>query len=152
MRCDATLAISSHPLSGRRLRPGVHRQQPPQQTLSQRARLVPSLLCDIVMMVFSTEGVLTMKCLNRNVLIGLAAAAVALFFLAPGARNALPLLLLLACPLAMVLMVFGMSKMKPSGGSCATNQTDPQRKNELKDAEIARLETMLQNSNRTDHS
>ena len=90
-----------------------------------------------------------MKCLNRNVLIGLGAVAVALFFFAPGARGALPLLLVAACPISMVVMMFGMSKMGSSGKSCATGQPDPQQTIELKDAEIARLEAMLQNNNRT---
>ena len=93
-----------------------------------------------------------MKCLNRNVLIGLGVVAVAVFFLAPGARGVLPLLLVAACPLSMMVMVFGMSKMGSAGKSCGTNQTDPQQALELKDAEIARLEAMLHNSNRTDRS
>lgn len=87
-----------------------------------------------------------MKCLNRNVLIGLGVFALAMFFVAPSARGALPLLLFAACPLSMVLMMFGMSKMKSSGGSCATKEISPQQQIELKDAEIARLEAMLQNS------
>ncbi len=91
-----------------------------------------------------------MKCFNKNVLIGLGVVAAALFFLAPGARGVLPLLLVLACPLSMVFMMFGMSKMGSSGKSCLTNQTDPQQAIELKDAEIARLEATLHNSNRTD--
>ena len=33
-----------------------------------------------------------MKCLNRNTLIGLGVFAVAMFFIAPGARGLLPLL------------------------------------------------------------
>ena len=92
-----------------------------------------------------------MKCLNRNVLIGLGAVAVAVFFFAPSARSVLPLLLVAACPLSMVAMMFGMSKMGSSGKSCATGQADPQKAIELKDAEIARLEAMLQN-NRTNHA
>ena len=36
--------------------------------------------------------------------------------------------------------------MKSSGGSCATKEISPQQQIELKDAEIARLEAMLQNS------
>ena len=92
-----------------------------------------------------------MKCLNRNVLIGLGVFALAMFFVAPSARGALPLLLVAACPLSMVLMIFGMSKMKSSGmkssgGSCATKEISPKQQIELKDAEIARLEAMLENS------
>lgn len=93
-----------------------------------------------------------MKCLNRNVLIGLGVFAIAIFFAAPGSRGVLPLLLVAACPLSMIFMMFGMSRVKSSGGSCATDQIDPQREIELKDAEIARLEAMLQDSNRTDRS
>lgn len=90
-----------------------------------------------------------MKCLNRNVLIGLGVFALAMFFIAPSARGVLPLLLVAACPLSMVLMMFGMSKMKSSGSSCSTDQTDPQREIDLKDAKIAQLEAMLQDNNRT---
>lgn len=93
-----------------------------------------------------------MKCFNRNVLIGLGVVAVAVFFLAPGARSVLPLLLVAACPLSMMVMVFGMSKMGSAGKACGTDQTNPQQALELKDAEIARLEAMLHNSNRTDRS
>lgn len=93
-----------------------------------------------------------MKCLNRNVLIGLGVVAVALFVLAPGARSVLPLLLVAACPLSMVFMMRGMSGMGSSGKSCLTDQTDPQQAIKLKDAEIARLEGMLQAGNRTDRS
>lgn len=90
-----------------------------------------------------------MKCFNKNVLIGLGVVAAAVFFLAPGARSVLPILLVLACPLSMAFMMFGMSKTGSAGKSCATNQTDTQQEIELKDAEIARLEAMLQKNNRT---
>ena len=86
-----------------------------------------------------------MKCLNRKVLIGLGAVAVAIFFFAPSARGALPLLLVAACPISMAVMAFGMSKMGSSGNSCSTGQTDPQQTIESKDAEIARLQAMLDN-------
>jgi len=92
-----------------------------------------------------------MKCLNRNVLIGLGVFALAMFFVAPGARGALPLLFLLACPLMMVWMMSGMSKNKSSSGTHATNHTDPQQEIEAKNAEIARLEAMLHN-NQTDRN
>ncbi|MGH9268368.1 MAG: DUF2933 domain-containing protein [Acidimicrobiales bacterium] len=50
--------------------------------------------------------------LNRNVLIGLGAAAVILLLVAPKTVgvSALPLLLVLACPLSMVFMMRGMSR------------------------------------------
>jgi|GEM_PF-2128953 len=92
-----------------------------------------------------------MKCLNRNVLIGLGVFALAMFIVAPGARGALPLLFLLACPLMMVWMMSGMSKNKSSSGTHATNHTDPQQEIEAKNAEIARLEAMLHN-NQTDRN
>ena len=91
-----------------------------------------------------------MKCLNRNVLIGLGVVAVAVFFLAPPGRGALPLLLVAACPLSMILMMRGMSKMGPSSSPAAPAPTEPQREIERKDAEIARLEAMLRDGNRTD--
>ena len=59
-----------------------------------------------------------MKCLNRNVVIGLGVFAIAMFFVAPSARGALPLLIVAVCPISMILMMLGMSKMKSSGGSC----------------------------------
>lgn len=93
-----------------------------------------------------------MKCLNRNVLIGLGVFALAMFFVAPGSRGLLPLLLVAVCPLSMILMMLGISKMKSSGGTCGTNATDPQKEIDLKNAEIARLEAMLQDNTRTDRS
>lgn len=93
-----------------------------------------------------------MKCLNRNVLIGLGVFAFAMFFVAPSSRGLLPLLLVAACPISMILMMFGMSKMKSSGGSCGTNQVDPQREIDTKKAEIAQLEALLQDSKQTDNS
>lgn len=93
-----------------------------------------------------------MKCLNRNVLIGLVVFAIAMSVLAPNSRGALPLLFVLVCPLSMMLMMLGMSKMKSSDGSCTTKQADPQQEIHAKNAEIARLEAMLQDTNRTDRS
>ena len=92
-----------------------------------------------------------MKCLNRNVLIGLVVFAIAMSVLAPNSRGALPLLFVLVCPLSMMLMMLGMSKMKSSSGSCHAEQSDPQKEIDLKNAEISRLEAMLQD-NRTDRS
>ena len=84
-----------------------------------------------------------MKCFNRNVLIGLAAIAAALFFIAPSARGALPLLAVAACPLSMIVMMGGMAKMGMNKStSRAGAQTQP---DEIapKDAEIARLNSLL---------
>ena len=51
-------------------------------------------------------------CFNWKVLVGLAAVGVGLFIVAPGyAAAALPLLLLAACPLSMVGMMFAMKRM-----------------------------------------
>ncbi len=93
-----------------------------------------------------------MKCLNRNVLIGLVVFAIAMSVLAPNSRGALPLLFVVVCPLSMMLMMFGMSKMKSSNGSCHTDQTDPQKEIDLKNAEIARLEAILEDNSQTDRS
>lgn len=51
------------------------------------------------------------SCFNPRVLIGLGVTAVILFFLVPGARGFLPVLLTLACPLSMVAMMGGMAKL-----------------------------------------
>ena len=91
-----------------------------------------------------------MKCLNRKTLIGIGVVALAVYFVAPSARGPLPVLFLSLCPLMMMFMMFGMSKMKTFANSSATKQTDPQLQIELKNAEIARLEAMLQNSKRTE--
>lgn len=93
-----------------------------------------------------------MKCLNRNVLIGLGVFALAMFFIAPSARGALPLLVVALCPISMILMMIGMSKMKSSGDSCRVNQSNPQQEIDTRKAEIAQLEAMLQNSKQTDNS
>ena len=90
-----------------------------------------------------------MKCMNRKVLIGLVAIAGLLFFAAPSARGALPLLVALACPLSMVLMMGGAAKMMggktdDSKNSCATGGPTPQDTIAAKDAEIARLNSLLQ--------
>ncbi len=59
-----------------------------------------------------------MKCWNWKVIAVLAAAGVALYFLAPGlAAAAVPLLVLAACPLSMLLMMRAMG----STGSCKTS-------------------------------
>lgn len=61
-----------------------------------------------------------MKCLNRNVLIGLAAVGLGVLVFAPNLLGAaLPLLLFAACPLSMVLM---MRAMSGSGGQCQTGK------------------------------
>jgi len=62
-------------------------------------------------------------CLNWKVVAGLAAVAVAVLIAAPHLIGAvLPWLVLAACPLSMVLMMGGMSKM---GGKQATQQSLP---------------------------
>ena len=93
-----------------------------------------------------------MNCLNRKTLIGLGVFAVAMFFFAPSGRGALPLILFAACPLTMMWMRLSMSRKKSSGGSCATERLNPQQEIDLKKAEIARLEAMLQDNNRSDRS
>lgn len=93
-----------------------------------------------------------MKCLNRNVLIGLVVFAIAMSVFAPNSRGALPLLFVVVCPLSMILMMFGMSKMKSSSGLCHAEQTDPQKEIDTKKAEIAQLEALLQDSKQTDNS
>lgn len=63
-------------------------------------------------------------CFNWKVIVVLAALGVGLMFVAPGAAvAALPLLLLAACPLSMVAMMFGMKKMSHKGEAGTDAQT-----------------------------
>jgi hypothetical protein len=63
-------------------------------------------------------------CLNWKVLVGLGAAGVAIYLIAPSlVATALPILLLAACPLSMLLMMWGMqhtqgqqTPQEPDGG------------------------------------
>ena len=65
-------------------------------------------------------------CLNWKVLAGLGAAGVGLYLVAPGlAAAALPLLLLAACPLAMLFMMKGMhGNQGEAHGQRASQQGD----------------------------
>lgn len=65
-------------------------------------------------------------CLNWKVLAGLGAAGVGLYLVAPGlAGAALPLLLLAACPLAMLFMMKGMhGDRSEAHGQRAHQETD----------------------------
>ena len=89
-----------------------------------------------------------MKCFNRNVLIGLAAVAAALFFLVPSARGALPLLAFAACPLSMILLMGGMAKIGADKSRRAADSQTPSDDIAARDAEIARLNSLL----RQDHA
>ena len=85
-----------------------------------------------------------MKCMNRNVLYSLGAVGVAVFFFAPSARHFLPLLASLACPLSMVGMMFGASRLgkNKTASSCAT----PQISNATAKVEVTASEVDLRNS------
>ena len=89
-----------------------------------------------------------MKCFNRNVLIGLAVVAAATFFLAPNARGAPPLLAFLACPLSMIFLMGGMAKIGAEKSRRAADSQSPHDEIAAKDAEIARLNSLL----RQDHA
>ena len=92
-----------------------------------------------------------MKCMNRNVLYGLGAVAVAIFFLAPSARHYLPVLAGLACPLSMAGMVFGATNLakKKSPMSCGTAQPastipgDSEHHDSLRNADLASLRARI---------
>lgn len=63
-------------------------------------------------------------CFNRNVLIGLGAVALGVLVLAPDAFFAvLPFLVVLACPLSMVVMMWAMSRQGASGDQCRTGSS-----------------------------
>ena len=89
-----------------------------------------------------------MKCFNRNVLIGLAVIAAATFFLVPNARGALPFLAFLACPLSMIFVMGGMAKIGAEKSRTAADSLSPRDEIAVKDAEIARLNSLL----RQDHA
>ena len=93
-----------------------------------------------------------MKCFNRNVLIGLAAVAAALFFIVPSGRGALPLLAVAACPLSMIVMMGGMAKIGANKMTGGTASQTPQEEIAVKDAEIARLNSLLQRDNATERN
>lgn len=79
-----------------------------------------------------------MKCFNRNVLFGLAAAVLAVFLFAPSvASAAIPLLVVLACPLSMVVMMRGMSGGQRRRDEAATNARQTATVNSA-ESEIAR--------------
>lgn len=72
-----------------------------------------------------------MKCLNRNVLMGVATVGLGVWLFAPNVLGAaLPLLLFAACPLSMVFM---MRRMSGTNSKCQTGRADE------RDAEIAHL-------------
>ena len=88
-------------------------------------------------------------CWNWKVLAGLAAVAVAMYLVAPNAiLAALPLLVLLACPLSMVAMMWGMRGMgrmqaahgQPSRETLASAPTVPLSREE----QLASLRAQLQ--------
>jgi Protein of unknown function (DUF2933) len=88
-----------------------------------------------------------MKCLNKNVLIGLAAVALVLLALKPSwLLTALPLLALAACPLSMIFMMRHMSGPTGHGGSCDTGKPGgaPARQEAESHGEIHALQPELQ--------
>ena len=88
-----------------------------------------------------------MKCLNKNVLIGLAAVALVLLALKPSwLLTALPLLVLAACPLSMIFMMRHMSGPSGHGGSCDTGKpvAAPARQDAELNRDIQALQPELQ--------
>jgi hypothetical protein len=76
-------------------------------------------------------------CLNPKVLAGLGAAGVAIYLIAPNLiAAALPILLLAACPLSMLLMMWGMQHTQGQGQQ-TTQQEEP-------DVGLSREERMAQ--------
>jgi len=75
-----------------------------------------------------------MRCLNRKVLMGLAAVGLGVWLFAPNVLGAAPpLLLFVACPLSMVFMMRGMSR---ADSKCQTGRAPGA---EERDVEIAHL-------------
>lgn len=64
-------------------------------------------------------------CLNKKVVVALAAAALAVWVLAPGAiAGALPVLVLAACPLSMLFMMRGMRTPQRGNADHSVTDTD----------------------------
>lgn len=81
-------------------------------------------------------------CWNKNVIIGLVAVAMAVYFLAPGSIGAaLPVLLLAACPLSMVLMMRAMAGDRSTTTNAAGGAVDNSTSEEVARlrAEVAEL-------------
>lgn len=82
-----------------------------------------------------------MKCLNKKVLISLAAVALIILLLKPGwMLTALPLLLIAACPLSMIFMMRNTSGQS-SGGTVAPAKTDADLNSEIRSLQ-AELRTL----------
>lgn len=84
-----------------------------------------------------------MMCFNRKVLVGIGVVALGVSVLAPGAFGAaLPVLVLLACPLSMLFMMRGMGRTSRTDERCTTG-TDAAEAAEvgadLADPELVRL-------------
>ena len=77
----------------------------------------PDILADV------TQALQSLKCcLNPKILIGLAAAGLAVVLLAPNLiAGAFPLLLALVCPLSMLVMMVGMARMGTKKESAQTS-------------------------------
>lgn len=86
-----------------------------------------------------------MKCLNKNVLIALAAGAVMVAVLKPSwLLTGLPLLLLAVCPLSMMIMMRHMSGRAGSGDTAGTPvapDADMNREIQSPQAELRALKT-----------
>ena len=82
-------------------------------------------------------------CFNRKMLIGLGVVALGVLVLAPGAFGAaLPVLVLLACPLSMLFMMRGMGRGSGADERRTTGRAAPgsdQAATELTDPELVRL-------------
>jgi len=81
-------------------------------------------------------------CWNKNVIVGLVAVAVAVYFLAPGSIGAaLPVLLLAACPLSMLLMMRAMAGDRSTATNAAGEAVDGSTSEEVARlrAEVAEL-------------
>lgn len=84
-----------------------------------------------------------MRCLNWKVVAALAAVGAALWAAVPGAAAALPLLVLLACPLSMLVLMRAMGPARSSSASGASRGREPRPEaSEISDlrAQVAALQ------------
>ncbi len=79
------------------------------------------------------------QCLNWKVLVGLGGAAALILIIAPRAAGFVPLLLLLACPLSMVAMMWSMRAAPKGEGGAPGSLGSEERIADLK-AQVAALQ------------
>lgn len=97
-----------------------------------------------------------LKCMNKQVLVGLAAIAIGVLVFAPKLGPALPLLVMAACPLSMVVMMRAMGGEKKTddvpadvAGPTATASGDARLRELEEEVNRLKVEAQLSDRNRS---